>query len=124
MVQNKQGKDTSGMSLSIGYKENGDFRKRDLYRFENAHSISLKVSDVTINGADTASLTNVILLKSSILSERYHVMKNNSVSGLHHTYFNKDNEIEFRWKDMEGAVQYDLEWTWVDNYDYSQGTMR
>ena len=124
VVQNNKGKDTTRFQLDVNYNRSGDYKLRDIHVFENAHKIYVEVNDVTIQGADTASLTNVVFLRSSITMERYQKMKHGKVKRLRHRYDKKDNELEISWKDKKGAVWYDVEWSFVENYGYNQGNMQ
>ena len=124
VVQNDQGKDTSRVRLSVNYDKEGNFTNRDAHVFSNAHQVYVEVADVTIQGADTTSLTDVVYFRSSISVERYYDMKNTQVKNLRHQYLQKDNEVEISWNDKKGAVWYDLEWTFVDNYGYNQGSVQ
>ena len=124
VVQNDQGKDTSRLSLRVDYSKEGTFKNRDAHVFNNAHQVYVEVADVTIQGADTTSLTNVVFLRSSISVERYYDMKNSKVKNLQHTYHTSDNELEISWDDKKGAVWYDVEWAFVENYSYNRGNMQ
>ncbi len=123
VVQNSQGKDTTRFSLSINYNPDKDYKNRDIFVFENAHKIHLEVENVAINGADTASLTNVVMLRSFISTERYYDMTNSSVKNLNHQYVSSDNELVLSWNDKHGAIWYDVEWAFVDNYGEQNGNM-
>lgn len=124
VVQNNQGKDTTRFSLSINYNPDKNFKNRDVFVFENAHKIHLEVENVTFNGADTASLTNVVMLRSFISTERYYDMTNSAVNTLSHQYISSDNELALSWEDKQGAIWYDVEWAFVDNYGEQNGNLQ
>jgi len=124
VVQNNQGKDTTRISLSVDYSPSGEYKVRDIHAFQDAHQVHVEITDVAFNGADTTALTNAVYLRSFISVERYYKMKNTRVQQLKDTYNRQDNELNVSWKEKEGAVWYDVEWTFVNNYDVVQGNMQ
>ena len=124
VVQNDQGKDTTRFSLSINYNSDENYKNRDVFVFEDAHNIHLEVEDVTINGADTTSLTNLVMLRTFISTERYYDMTNRKVQNLQHRYVSSDNELKLSWNNKQGAIWYDVEWAFVDNYGEQNGNLQ
>ncbi|MCF8307927.1 MAG: RHS repeat-associated core domain-containing protein [Bacteroidales bacterium] len=124
VVQNSRGKDTTYLSLNVNYDKSRDYKNRDIHAFSGAHKMFVEVEDVRLNGADTTSLTDVVFLRSFIKVERYYKMKNRKVNQLKHQYRRKDNELEIRWDDKKGAVWYEVEWTFVNNYDHNNGNIQ
>lgn len=123
VVQNSKGKDTSRIHLSVDYSRGEEYKNRDIQSFKNAHKIYLEITNVSLQGTDTTSLTDVVFLRSFINVDRYYDMKNSQVKNLSHQYHKKDNELEISWKDKKGAAWYDLQWAFVDNYGYSHGSI-
>lgn len=121
VVQNDQGKDTTEVSLNVNYDLSSKYQNKKLFRFNDGHKVYVKVADVVINGADSSALTNVVYLRTSMSIKRHFKMTNREVSHLKHSYRSNSNELFVRWNDKKGAAYYDLEWTWVDNYDERNG---
>ena len=124
VVQNSRGKDTTRLSLMVNYDKSRGYKNRDIHAFSGAHKMHVEVEDVRLNGADTASLTNVVFLRSMMKVERYYEMKNSKVNHLNHRYLRRDNELEISWDDKKGAVWYEVEWTFVNNYTHNNGNMQ
>ncbi|MGM0565984.1 MAG: RHS repeat domain-containing protein [Bacteroidota bacterium] len=124
VVQNSEGKDTTLLTLSVDYTAQGKHRNRDIQVLENAHLMHVEVESVNIQGADTASLTNTVILRSFISVERYTDMKNTRVDQPNHQYHAENNELHITWQEKSGAKWYDLEWAFVDNYGIQNGAMQ
>ena len=124
VIQNQQGQDTFNIKLAIDYKTGENYKQRDAYVFSGAHLIYVEIDQVNLSGADTSALSDIVYLRSAMNIERYYKMKNQQVKNLKHQYQNADNELLISWQAMSGAEKYDLEWTWVDNYDHSGGQMQ
>lgn len=108
------------------------FAGRSVFNFEQGYKLDIKVLEVEIteNGVTSNTLPNYIKLESYIEVDRYHdfdrrkipyisnyveqnVGANNGKVGIHWAWpplANGDPD------ECPGAVEYDFEWTWVDNY--------
>jgi RHS repeat-associated protein len=82
------------------------------------------------------SLPNYMYLEAGFSAERYYELNDSQVPLAFHNYISYDasgvatvsynqgttatgsaDEIEISWNYVDGAEYYDLEWTWVDNYN-------
>jgi hypothetical protein len=49
--------------------------------------------------------------------ERYKTLSNNTPTFNNATVLSTSDEIEVIWNSLDGAEEYDLEWTFVDDYN-------
>ncbi|MEW4923131.1 RHS repeat-associated core domain-containing protein [Algibacter sp. 2305UL17-15] len=96
------------------------------------YGIKIKVINIeTENLDDTSQPLNTsssppnIYLETGFQSERYYSLSNQltNISSTSGTYIDENNLtqncncIGLSWTPIEGAVSYDLEWTWIDSYN-------
>ncbi|MGB3616668.1 MAG: hypothetical protein WBA12_00990 [Catalinimonas sp.] len=95
---------------------------RQAYPFAGGHELIVTLLDVQLDGKTTLNdLGSVVRLAAHIDVERYFAFDRAAVSGLAHTYLSGTNELVLSWQAQPGAESYQLEWTWVDNYDGQGG---
>ena len=103
------------------------------YRMQGVHRFDVLVIDVNVDGNVVSSLYNYVYLQAGFYAERYYkldVLTPVSASTQLISYSSsgaptvvgttsttaETDEIFVNWGYIDGAEQYELEWTWVDNY--------
>ncbi|TND09947.1 MAG: YD repeat protein [Bacteroidetes bacterium] len=106
-------------TLSITYDPVAGTTYRDVKIFKAAtpgYRTKVVISSApTLTGI--SAIPSDIMLESSVEVERYYVFNITSVPAPHHTYNTSDNTIDFYWDYMPGAMEYDLEWLFLSDYD-------
>lgn len=97
-----------------------------LYRFAGAHSINVQIIDVldNANGGAMVALTNLpenLYLSAQIEVERYYLFNTATNATITHTANATTNELDLAWNHIEGAESYELEWTFINDYNYPSG---
>ena len=123
-------------SLSIEYSpfgNVGDIKDLDLKRINGAQALkvevlSIELFDNTNNMSLGANTPGNVYLQLRFSGDRYRrlttVLPNASHQYIKHTAVGEvtttaadADELVIDWNTVTGATQYDLEWTWVDNYN-------
>ncbi|WP_203258194.1 RHS repeat-associated core domain-containing protein [Hyunsoonleella ulvae] len=121
-------------ALSVEYNPSGpsnNYIDVTQHQIPNSNGIKIKVLSITTeNLSDTSQPINTstsptnIYLETGFQSERYYFQSNQptSFTSTLGTYVDENNTtvncncLGLSWTTIEGAISYDLEWTWVDNY--------
>jgi RHS repeat-associated protein len=117
-------------------------------RLLGVHKFSVTVDEIFVSSNGTnysslpngSSLPNYMYLEAGFSAERYYALNTTQVPLASHNYItynpltgaadrlynqgitattSSTDELEISWNYVEGAEYYDLEWTWVDNYNGS-----
>lgn len=81
--------------------------------FTGAHAVSIDIDNISLGSGST----DYLMLSSKIEVERYYTMDYSvAPTGLDYDISVSGDEIEFRWDYQDGAVDYELEWMYIDNY--------
>ncbi len=108
-------------TLKVG-SINQEIRIKDNFYFTGAHFVQVQVDDVTfISGSQDVNL----ILSIDIEVERCYNMKldaipENITSDLEP---DSDGNINFKWDVFDGAIEYDFEWVFINNYDRVASTI-
>jgi photosystem II stability/assembly factor-like uncharacterized protein len=124
-----KGGQPSGLSRDL------DLKAADTWSLRDAHRMLLVVHNVEVNnGAGYAEVDEIpeeVFFDLSIAWSRVYsgLGLNQSPSGLAAAYVDcngeltaneaEAKELQFTWNTLAGMVEYQLEWTWVDDYDIS-----
>ncbi|MBN8641156.1 MAG: thrombospondin type 3 repeat-containing protein [Flavobacteriales bacterium] len=68
------------------------------------------------SGQPVTTVPGNLELKASFESERYYSLTTSNTPQLNVVQNTTNNTIDFSWNSIQGAEEYELEWTWVDNY--------
>ncbi len=107
--------------LEINYDTDGSLVVTDLssYIIEDSYRMLVTVDGVTGPVDD-------VYLKIDYETERYYSMSTSAITNYGFDNVNnvlpsglQENEIKFWWEEVIGAEAYDLEWTFISDYDYS-----
>ncbi len=98
------------------------YKDKVAYTFTGAHKVQLRILSIKSGGILVPNPENNIILKAVIDIERYwnFTPGNTSCVAVTSQDLNSDaiqDELELTWPTIPGAESYDLEWTWVDDYD-------
>lgn len=105
---------TKAISLSVNYAVEGVFKDKAVHRFNGAHNLSIAVTQVS-------GPTNMIVLQGVVDVSRYDNFNvQTAVAGnLAHQFKAERNELVVSWDAITGAEEYDVEWTWINDYNTS-----
>lgn len=101
---------------------NTELIDKSVFYFTGAHTINLQVDKVEfISGSGPVNL----ILSADIEVERYYNLDLNLVPTNINCTSKLENEgvLDMTWDDVEGAVEYELEWTFVNSYDGDGGEL-
>jgi len=100
----------------------GNFIDKSVFYFEGAHTINATVDNIQfISGSGPVNL----ILSADIEVERYYDLDLNSVpTGIQHTSQLENNgTIDISWGYVIGAIEYDLEWSFINSYNGEGGEL-
>lgn len=109
-------------TLVINYNKNLKHTNKIVYEFTEALSVDIHVTNLVATDDGTPvpiSQTN-LSLETEIEVERYYPFNAQFLpTGVSHDegLIATQGELEFHWDVIPGAEEYDLEWTYVNNYD-------
>ncbi|WP_027420459.1 RHS repeat domain-containing protein [Crocinitomix catalasitica] len=117
-----------GIVLEVNYDPaNGTtYQDRSVYPFSNGLEVKIKVVSIEklvgevwveiIRTSSPSSLPSCLFLESEIITERYYPFNQLEYPSEGTSIEVVDDELKIVWPFMEGAEDYDLEWTWVNRY--------
>ena len=118
---------TTNLTIAYDPQSSNIYTDKNIHQFTNGHSVKAEVINVydEKNNNNLVTIPNLpenLYLETEIEVERYYQFDpsySNSVPTLTITSNHNitDNELILSWNHIEGAEEYDLEWTYVDDYD-------
>ncbi|PCI97009.1 MAG: hypothetical protein COB15_08570 [Flavobacteriales bacterium] len=116
-------------TLTVNYNPNNgtSYLDKDVLIFSGGHSVAAKVLSIS-DGTNTLTVApDDIYLSSTIEIERYYPFSSQDIPDYnniqHQLLHNNSRELTVTWDKIEGAEEYDLEWTWVNDYNGVGGTL-
>lgn len=113
--------------LEVSYKKNaGTYKDREVFTFEGGYDVTVKILSIknVLTGANVTDPDDIFYLENRIESERYYTFNYlQSISTATAQYDASHNQIHIHWPFFKGAEEYDLEWTFVNNYDGTTGVI-
>jgi hypothetical protein len=121
----------TGRTLTVTYDPLSTTPKqdKDIYLFSNVYKYKVTITGITVNGGAVSDLPFNMYVTPSIDVQRIVSFSGSAINPTGITTFdlNSDgipDELEVSWPTTTGAEQYQLEWTYVNNYDGSSTTGR
>ena len=132
---------TEDITLTVNPNSNQTQRHRQLhlYKFSGAYKVNVLILSIKSNGANITPPPNMYM-ELTISSERYYDFNPGNVpTSLSHslldlsanpqtiastnvnTAYAQADEMEISWNSLAGAEEYELEWTYVNNYKKDSG---
>lgn len=128
---------TQNISMPIEFDPNANpgfsYRDKSVYSIEGYYKIEAKVTDVKDASGNSispaANTPDNITINIVIDAERYwhipvYVIQCVGVNGNDVNADNIDDEVEVSWPVYLGAEEYDLEWTWIDDYTTTLSSLK
>lgn len=108
---------TAVKNLMIEYNKYNEYTEKNAYEFEGGNELKVEVTSITTNPSMPLSQLNVTLL-GEIEVERYYTFDPEFVPSVSHASTNlaSRGELDIFWPAITGAEEYDLEWTFINNY--------
>lgn len=96
--------------------------------FSNAHKINISLLNIYIAGTQTpvTTIPTNLIVEAGVDIERYYTFNATSIpTEVYNRSYDLDNdgfkdELEIYWDYISGAEEYDLEWTFVNDYSNSE----
>jgi RHS repeat-associated protein len=105
---------SQNISLTVDYDTATLYRytEKNSFTFNNAYWVEAKITSIS----NTAAIP-FIRLNNTMVIERYKPLA--MITPVFNTAVNhpSSDEIEVNWNAIEGAEEYDLEWTFIDDYN-------
>ncbi|MDO5971995.1 GH-E family nuclease [Flavivirga aquimarina] len=119
--------DTSSQEITLEVENNlaagiGNVVDFTQYIINDRYGVNVLVLSNTFEDIETDTVTNDapvpdnIVLEVGFNTKRYFELPEAAPAIQAHTV-NSDNELEINWTVVTGARFYDVEWTWIDNYN-------
>jgi RHS repeat-associated protein len=118
----------NNVTLTVSYdpaKSLNTFTYKNSYTIKGAHHIFVIVNKLfDLNNANATPLTTIpanLFMEAEQVSERYYAfdskyIQNNTAYTVGKTFMVSSKELEIFWQQIPGAEEYDLEWTFVNDY--------
>ncbi len=124
------------LTLNPNTSQTGPHRQLHLFTVNGAYRISVRILSIRKGSVNVTPPANMFM-ELNINAERYYnFLETNTVTGLSHKLWNLNgatpvainspvidqaysngHEMEISWSAMPGAEEYQLEWTYLNNYD-------
>ena len=106
------------------YGNAANFSDLSVYELSNSYGVNVKIEGVEFTNLTTGFASNEVTQNVSIElgfeSERYYSITNQLPVITANIESDDDGmplALNFNWSNLTGALQYELQWTWVDNYE-------
>jgi RHS repeat-associated protein len=103
-------------NFTVGYDSVGTYNSRSSFVFNGAHQVTVQVLSDSSN-VSTWDPTTVLLIENQLTTTPGYLFScSNTVTNITvGTVADTADELPVSWNPVQGANQYDLEWTWVDS---------
>lgn len=114
------------VNLTLSFNNGANYSDKSVYRFTGAYQVTATIMSITNNvggGAISVPPANMYL-DAEVDVERYYTFDAftaPAVSSITNTYDSANDEMEISWNKIPGAEEYDLEWTFVNDYGTTVG---
>jgi RHS repeat-associated protein len=116
---------TFSKMLSVKYHPNDttQYQDKSIYLFHNAYKYQLSIDSIFVNGVSKTDLPQNFFLEMEIAGQRYCDFSTTSSTQIPFTLDTLDldcdnimDQILVSWSPISGAEQYQLEWTFINDY--------
>jgi RHS repeat-associated protein len=124
---------TTPITLKVGYDpySSTSYKDKESYRFDGAYRYVYTVTDIVIDGNTTNELPENLYIEGELFVEGsfdFVSTINQPVSGTSSQLIEVDcevgeDEIQFSWGGNTADIEYQLEWTFVNNYNGNGGNL-
>jgi RHS repeat-associated protein len=107
-------------TLTITYDPAAGVTYNDLSQYTAVtpgHRTKLTVTGAVTSTAPGGTVPTDVMLESVVEVERYYYFDYDATPDIAHEYNSSNNTLTFYWEYLQGAEEYDLEWTFVSAYD-------
>ncbi len=113
---------TAAKQLTLTNNQTAVNKDKAVYEFMGGHELRVQVTGISITGSGITLTNAKLLLVGEVEIERYYYFNRDAqYPSADLTHCSADlltkGEIEVRWKPIEGAEWYELEWVHINNYD-------
>jgi len=113
--------------LEVNYDNALAYTDKSVYVVNGSHYLTAEITSIKdAGGADIppASIPQNLSLEAVQTTERYYEFEGLTFeTPTGHTFLPASNEIDVYWDVIPGAEEYELEWTYVNNYDGDGGVL-
>jgi len=106
--------------VRVTYSASNNYQDKAVYQFEGGHKMEVSI----VNAPDDLSTHKNLSLETEIQVTRFYAFDNTQLPIMgYNTLEASRGELEVYWNFVEGAEEYDLEWTHVNNYGENISTL-
>ncbi len=94
-----------------------EYKNIDLHTLQNRYGVTVSIKKTT-----PTDINQSITLELGFETERYYKITQqlpNVIAKIENDIDGTPSSLKFEWDKLVGAIEYELEWTWVDNYSQS-----
>ncbi|HXU25826.1 MAG TPA: hypothetical protein VN698_01235, partial [Bacteroidia bacterium] len=116
---------TFSKTLTVKYHPNDttQYKDKSIYLFHNAYKYDVSIQSIYVNGVSKTDLPQNFYLEMEIAGQRYCDFSSTSSTQIPFTLDTLDldcdnimDQILVSWSPISGAEQYQLEWTFINDY--------
>lgn len=111
--------------LIINHTSAGATNDRSVVVVKNAHGVMARILGFEDNAGNPVSpsfIPSNIFLEAEVETDRIYTLNPLSLPVLNHSYYGSSNELEVYWNSITGAEEYELEYTFINNYSASSAS--
>lgn len=110
-------------SLTIDYDPSAGavYKNIDVYEAIDGHVSDLTITGVSTSGISASEIPDVVILENEIYVVRYYALKPYMTPTISQSV--ELQELVLKWPKIEGAIEYEIQWTFIDDYDGGTGSI-
>ena len=94
---------------------------QNVYHFTDVHDMTVTLNTLTLDPILNGVTPKGLILQTEIDVERYYAFSHTFTPTISHTIIDADASVDrtlgLNWPVVDGAEEYDLEWTFIDDYN-------
>ena len=112
---------TPNVSLAIDYSSTGPYKDKSVYQFAGGNRMNVTILSVS---GSTSQVPSFVTLDCDLIIERYTILDTETITTFSRVndLSSQSGEVEVCWNVLPGAESYDFEWTYINDFDPSNGT--
>jgi len=112
--------------LTLSFNNSGEYTDKNIFSLPGSHLIGATIvqfeDPVTSAVIPAASVPQNLFLETEVETDRYYAFNFNYFASnpgyvVANNYLSASDELEIHWQNIPGAEEYELEWTYINDYD-------
>lgn len=102
--------------LDINYSPSAKYKDKAVYQFLGGNFLTAKIKTIKINGVVVTTNNLPVYIETEIQIDRHYLLNTVTPAPLNISSGLVDGKVQVYWGYLPGAEEYQLEWTYVNNF--------